>query len=454
VWGDSGGEIVNDNSTSTVSYSVVQGGYTGGTNIITTSPLLGTLGNYGGNTQTIPLLPGSSAINAGNSTYCSIGHDQRGVNYVGKCDIGAFESHGITLTKTGGDSQSTKVNTAFAHPLTLTVTNAYSEPVNGGVITFTAPASGASTNPAKSTATIASGSVSRSVSANGTAGSYNVTASASGASGSLSFALTNTPPDLTLTPPSLNFGNQLIGTTSATKVVTLKNTGSATLNVGTLTITTPYKFISNTCNGKALAPAANCTFKVAFAPTATGATTGKTVTIPSNATTSPNQVTLSGTGVAGTQLLSNADFETDANNDKKPDNWIFTNFSISTDQRDCTVYYSGSCSLKLVGNNSQKTAYQTITKSGVAGDEYTFALWSDASSVPSGATFQLQVQFFNGSTVISTKTLSFTTGTHAFEKVSGTFTATSAYTKITFTIVFKAASGTVWFDAAALNYAP
>ena len=30
-------------------------------------PLLGTLGNYGGLTQTVPLLPGSPAIDAGNN---------------------------------------------------------------------------------------------------------------------------------------------------------------------------------------------------------------------------------------------------------------------------------------------------------------------------------------------------------------------------------------------------
>ena len=119
LWGDSGGEIINDGTSSaTVTNSVVQGGYTGGTNI-TTDPLLGVLGNYGGATQTIPLLPGSSAINAGSPTYCTYGTDQRGVSYVGTCDIGAFESRGFTLTKTGGDSQKREDHHRFcssAHP--------------------------------------------------------------------------------------------------------------------------------------------------------------------------------------------------------------------------------------------------------------------------------------------------------------------------------------------------
>jgi M6 family metalloprotease-like protein len=76
---------------SNLSYSVVQGGYPG-TNIITTNPFLGTLGNYGGSTQTIPLLPGSSAFNAGNDATCAA-TDQRGIPRPQgmHCDIGAFE---------------------------------------------------------------------------------------------------------------------------------------------------------------------------------------------------------------------------------------------------------------------------------------------------------------------------------------------------------------------------
>src|SRR5262249_55423573 len=51
---------------------------------------LGTLGNYGGPTQTIPLLPGSPAINAGTSAGAPL-TDQRGLPRFGPVDIGAFE---------------------------------------------------------------------------------------------------------------------------------------------------------------------------------------------------------------------------------------------------------------------------------------------------------------------------------------------------------------------------
>jgi parallel beta-helix repeat protein len=190
--GGSGAQVYNDiGGNPTLNNSVVQGDYAGGTNIITADPNLGTLGDYGGYTQTIPLLPGSSAIDAGNSSNCTIGSDQRSLNYVGNCDIGAFESQGFSLTISGGNNQSTLINTTFPLPLKVDITalNAV-EPVNGGQVVFTAPASGASATLSGSPATIAGGSASVTATANGSEGSYQVMASAAGA-GSVTFDLEN-----------------------------------------------------------------------------------------------------------------------------------------------------------------------------------------------------------------------------------------------------------------------
>ena len=94
-WGNTapggGAQIYNVSSSPSISDSVVQGGYAG-TNIITTDPLLGPLGNYGSFTQTIPLLVGSSAIDTGNDAVCPA-TDQRGVTrqHGAHCDIGAYE---------------------------------------------------------------------------------------------------------------------------------------------------------------------------------------------------------------------------------------------------------------------------------------------------------------------------------------------------------------------------
>ncbi|HEX2996515.1 MAG TPA: choice-of-anchor Q domain-containing protein [Anaerolineales bacterium] len=80
----------------TINDSVVQGGCPAGsicTNIITTDPLLGVLGDYGGSTQTIPLNAGSSAIDTGDDAACPA-TDQRGVARPqgSHCDIGAYEA--------------------------------------------------------------------------------------------------------------------------------------------------------------------------------------------------------------------------------------------------------------------------------------------------------------------------------------------------------------------------
>lgn len=54
-------------------------------------PQVGTLGDYGGQTQTIPLLAGSPAIDAGSN--CPV-TDQRGYARNGPCDMGAYEFGG------------------------------------------------------------------------------------------------------------------------------------------------------------------------------------------------------------------------------------------------------------------------------------------------------------------------------------------------------------------------
>ena len=94
-WGNTasnGTQIADFSSAASVSDSVIQDGYAGGTNITTTDPNLGALGNYGGFTQTIPLLAGSSAIDMGDDAFCPA-TDQRGIARPqgAHCDIGSFE---------------------------------------------------------------------------------------------------------------------------------------------------------------------------------------------------------------------------------------------------------------------------------------------------------------------------------------------------------------------------
>jgi hypothetical protein len=158
------------------------------------NPLLAPLGNHGGPTQTTALLPGSPAIDHG-ANPASLTTDQRGdPRVVGTApDIGAFESSGFTLTYVSGSDQTAATSTAFANPLVVQVSSTNpQEPVAGGVVTFAAPISGASTAPSTTTATIAAnGQASDTVTANGVVGFYTVTASASGVTGTASFNLGN-----------------------------------------------------------------------------------------------------------------------------------------------------------------------------------------------------------------------------------------------------------------------
>ncbi len=201
-----GGGLETSSGTATLINTIVAGQSAGGDvdgslaaasthNLIGGNPLLAPLGNYGGPTQTMALLPGSPAIGAGSmaSIPTGITTDQRGeprtVNT--EVDIGAVETQGYTLTASGGTPQATLASTAFANSLAVTVTPTYAkDPVNGGVITFTPPASGASATLSAGSATIAGGSASVTATANRVGGSYTVMASASGAA-SATFALTN-----------------------------------------------------------------------------------------------------------------------------------------------------------------------------------------------------------------------------------------------------------------------
>jgi hypothetical protein len=161
-------------------------------------PLLAPLGDYGGPTPTMPLLPGSPALDAGTVTGAP-GTDQRGLPRVGAVDLGAFESQGVTLAVLAGANQTTPAGTAFPTALAVLVTaNDAVEPVQGGVVTFTAPAAGPSGTFAngQATATVAIDgtriATAPPLTANGVAGSYAVTAAAGAASAAI--PLTNATP--------------------------------------------------------------------------------------------------------------------------------------------------------------------------------------------------------------------------------------------------------------------
>jgi hypothetical protein len=100
-------------------------------------------------------------------------------------------------------------------------------------------------------------------------------------------------PIVTPSPLYLSFSPQLMGTTSASKAVTLKNTSSSTVTMNSITATGNYAVASNTC-GSGLAAGATCTVNVIFQPSIGGALTGS-LAISDSAPDSPQTVALSGT---------------------------------------------------------------------------------------------------------------------------------------------------------------
>ena len=126
----------------------VSGGYSnGGGNLVGGNALLAPLGDYGGPTQTMALLPGSPAIGGG-TPVPGVTTDQRGQPRTGPIDIGTFQSRGFTIAPVAGSTpQTALVNAAFASPLAVAVmANNPVEPVDGGVVEFalTPAADGAS----------------------------------------------------------------------------------------------------------------------------------------------------------------------------------------------------------------------------------------------------------------------------------------------------------------------
>ncbi|MBE9118155.1 DUF4347 domain-containing protein [Lusitaniella coriacea LEGE 07157] len=181
--------------------------------LFTTSTLVGTaanpldpgiapLGDYGGTTQIHALLPDSPALNGGsNALTGGATTDQRGANRIigGTVDIGAFEADYLLVPT--GTPQSADINAAFATPLSVQLTDGFTNtayPFAGIDVTFAAPTSGASGsfgNGATLT-TDANGIVTNPFTANDIGGTYQVTASAANITGA-TFDLTNVEPTVT-----------------------------------------------------------------------------------------------------------------------------------------------------------------------------------------------------------------------------------------------------------------
>ena len=97
-----------------------------------------------------------------------------------------------------------------------------------------------------------------------------------------------------ISPSSLTFGSDAVGTASAPQTIAITNTGNGTLTVSGVQATDDFAIGNNSCTS--VAAGATCTLQVTFTATASGTRTG-TVTFTDSAANSPQVVTLTGSGI-------------------------------------------------------------------------------------------------------------------------------------------------------------
>jgi hypothetical protein len=106
---------------------------------------------------------------------------------------------------------------------------------------------------------------------------------------------------VSLSPWSLDYAVQSLGTASGPQTILLRNMGSSALNVSS--ITTPSGFQQTNDCGNSVPAAGTCTLSVVFAPSVAGTDSGN-VSITDNAAGSPHLIAVSGVGTGPAVTLS------------------------------------------------------------------------------------------------------------------------------------------------------
>ena len=213
--------------------------------------------------------------------------------------LGTASTQSTTATKVAPTAAFTGAPASAAYNTTFTVTaatNASTVPsITGTGACVFGPASGSS-----ATITMTSGTGVCNLTANWAADGNYLAATASQSTTALPSAVSS----LLLSPTSLVFGNQLVGTASIAQTVTLTNTGSTTVTISSVTFTGNFARSGGTCAGSLLA-GQTCTIGVRFTPLASGPAVGQLNVVASDQA-SPHTAALSGNGIAPVASMSPA----------------------------------------------------------------------------------------------------------------------------------------------------
>src|SRR5215472_11061153 len=133
------------------------------------------------------------------------------------------------------------------------------------------------------------------------AGSLSVVSTATN-SPAISLSGTGVQPLLSVVPSSVNFGNVTVGVSNS-QTMTIQNPGTATLTLTQATLAGTGYGMSGLALPLSLAPGGSKAFNISFAPASANNLSGS-LSLASDAPTSPTTIAFSGTGIAGVQTLS------------------------------------------------------------------------------------------------------------------------------------------------------
>ncbi len=188
------------------------------------------------------------------------------------------------------------------------------------------------------------------------AGGHHITVNAWDSSGAVfkngvNFSVSSTSGTISVTPSSLSFGDQIVGTTSKPQTVTFTNGTASSISISSIT-TTLADFPQNNNCGSSLGAGSSCQITLTFTPSSAGSKTG-TLTVNDSAGT--QTAALSGKGVTVTGIAVT------------PTNPTIT--VGSAQQFTATATFSDSTTgniTTIVNWTSSNTAVATITATGLA----------------------------------------------------------------------------------------
>ena len=199
-------------------------------------------------------------------------------------------------------------------------------------------------------------------------------------------------PTYTVSPSSLAFGNEVTNVASASKSVTVTNTGTAALPITSIALSTsgsqPFSQ-TNTC-GTSVAAGAHCTISVVFNPASVGAATA-TLSVSAGNGAGMQPVALSGTGIVPTYTVS-------------PSSLAFGNgvTNLASAPMSVTVTNTGTAALPITSIALSTSGSQPFSQTNTCG-----------TSIAAGAHCTISVVFNPASVGAATATLSVSAGNGA-----------------------------------------